>query len=193
VPDQSGYSPKSFLKSRRPGRFSDSGFEEENTIDRPFLEYHLDTLTNRSQEKDFETFCREIVKREICPNILPQTGPTGGGDSKVDSETYPVAPGLTLSWLTGNPEAASSERWAFAFSTAEQWRRKIRDDIEKIANVDRGYSKAFFISSQFIRDKVRGELEDELRSQHGLDVRILDRTWLLDRVFTSDHIRYCNR
>jgi len=187
VPDQSGYSPKSFLKSRRPGRFSDSGFEEENTIDRPFLEYHLDTLTNRSQEKDFETFCREIVKREICPNILPQTGPTGGGDSKVDSETYPVAPGLTLSWLTGNPEAASSERWAFAFSTAEQWRRKIRDDIEKIANVDRGYSKAFFISSQFIRDKVRGELEDELRSQHGLDVRILDRTWLLDRVFTSDH------
>lgn len=185
--DQESYSPKEFLKSRRPGRFSDSAFQEDQSLDRSLLEYHLETLTNRSQEKDFETFCREIIKREICPNIIPQTGPTGGGDSKVDSETYPVATSLTLSWLVGNPEDASSERWAFAFSTAEQWRRKVRKDIEKIAEVDRGYTKAFFVSSQFIRDKVRGELEDELRTRHGFDVRILDRSWLLDRVFTSNH------
>lgn len=85
------FSPKEFLRARRPERFSDSVVSEKPSLDRSILEYHLDTLTNRSQEVDFATFARHSAEREICPNLLPQTGPTGGGDSKVDSETYPVA------------------------------------------------------------------------------------------------------
>lgn len=34
----------------------------------------------------------------ICPNLLPQTDPTGGGDSKVDSETYPVSSEISDKW-----------------------------------------------------------------------------------------------
>lgn len=181
------YSPKEFLRARRPERFSDSIIEEMNNLDRSILEYHLDTLTNRNQERDFELFCRRIAEREICPNLSPQTGPTGGGDSKVDSETYPVADGLSLGWYTGIGREAASERWAFAFSAKEEWRGKVRSDISKIAATNRGYSKAFFISNQYIRDKVRGEREDELSTKHGLDVRILDRTWILDKVFSNGH------
>jgi hypothetical protein len=41
------------------------------------------------------------------------------------------------------------------------------------------------VSNQFIPDKARAEVEDELRAEHGVDVRILDRTWILDRVFSK--------
>ena len=181
------YSPRAFLQSRRPERFSDSVFAEERTLDRQLLEYHLDTLTSRGQETDFERFAKGLAQREICPNLLPQTGPTGGGDSKVDSETYPVSDDLALSWVTGYEEGAASGRWAFAFSAKKDWRPKVRSDVAKIASTGRGYSKAFFVTNQFVPDRKRAEVEDKLSEAHGLDVRILDRTWILDRVFGGGH------
>lgn len=186
MPDEQEVSPKEFLRARRPERFSDSVVVEESGLTRPLLEHHLDSLTSRSQQFDFENFCREIVKREICPNLLPQTGPTGGGDSKVDSETYPVAEELTFTWRIGEPEAAS-ERWAFAFSAAEDWQQKMEDDIEKIEYTERGYSRAYFITNQFVKDRKRAQIEDELSDKHGLDVRILDLNWLCDKVFDGGH------
>ena len=151
------------------------------------LEYHLDTLTNRSQEVQFEHFARHIAEREICPNLLPQTGPTGGGDSKVDSETYPVADQIALGWYIGIGREAASERWAFAFSAKKKWQEKVRSDVAKIVSTARGYQKILFVSNQFIRDKARAKVEDDLRAKHGLDVRILDRTWILDKVFGNGH------
>jgi hypothetical protein len=180
-------SPREFLKARRPERFSDSFIEETQGLDRSLLEYHLSTLTNRSQEIEFQTFARHLLQREVCPNLLPQTGPTGGGDSKVDAETYPVSDDLSLVWYVGKGREAASERWAFAFSAKETWRSKAQSDVAKIAATGRGYSKAFFVTNQFVRDKERAEVEDALRKKHGLDVRIFDRTWILDRVFEGRH------
>jgi len=180
-------SSKEFLRARRPENFSDTVVLEQPILDRSLLEYHLDTLTSRSQEVEFERFARRLAEQEICPNLLPQTGPTGGGDSKVDSETYPVADDLALGWYVGIGREAASERWGFAFSTMKRWRSKLRSDVAKMAATSRGYRKGFFVSNQFIRDKVRGELEDELTKRHGLDVRILDRTWILDKVFGNGH------
>lgn len=179
------FSPRETLKTRRPERFSDSVIEDIPVLDRSILEYHLDSLTSRSQETDFEHFARHLAQRELCPNLLPQTGPTGGGDSKVDAETYPVADALSLVWHVGVGREASEERWAFAFSAKKVWLSKVRSDIKKIASTNRGYSKAFFITNQYVRDKKRAEVEDELGKEHGLDVRILDRTWILDKVFSN--------
>jgi len=176
-------SPREFLRGRRPEKFSDSIQEETPILDRSILEYHLDTLTNRNQATDFEQFARMLAEHEICPNLLPQTGPTGGGDSKVDSETYPVADGLAAAWFTGIGREAASERWAFAFSAKRDWRSKVRSDVAKIATTDRDYRKAFFITNQYVPDRQRAEVEDSLSKAHGIDVRILDRSWILDRVF----------
>jgi hypothetical protein len=56
-------------------------------------------LSIRVQELlEFEHFCRRLAEKELCPNLLPHTGPTGGGDSKVDAETYPVAEQVSLRW-----------------------------------------------------------------------------------------------
>ncbi len=175
------------MRVRRPERFSDSVVRPGNAIDRSVLEYHLATLTSRNQEADFEEFARHLAEQELCPNLLPHTGPTGGGDSQVDAETYPVADGLSLKWYVGVGREAAAERWAFAFSAKKEWRAKVREDIAKIAGTERGYVKAFFISSQYIRDKSRSQTEDELSQQYGLDVRILDRSWILDKVFGNGH------
>ncbi|MDD5677069.1 MAG: hypothetical protein PHW60_03635 [Kiritimatiellae bacterium] len=177
------FSPREFLRARRPERFSDSVVEERPLLDRAILEYHIETLTSRSQETDFENFARRLAERNICPNLIPHTGPTGGGDSKVDTETFPVSDRLSYAWYTGIGREAAEERWAFAFSAKKDWRGKVRADIAKIAATQRGYRRAFFISSQYIADRVRAEIEDELRTTHKLDVRILDRSWILDRVF----------
>jgi hypothetical protein len=70
------FSPKEFLKNRRPERFSDSISQVVTELDRSLLEYHLDSLTSRGQETNFERFAKRLAEYEICPNLLPQTGPT---------------------------------------------------------------------------------------------------------------------
>src|SRR5271170_3072549 len=113
-PEKARQSPKQYMRARRPERFSDSVTKDEPILDRSRLEYHLNTMTSRSQEVAFATFARHLAEHEICPNLLPQTGPTGGGDSKVDAETYPVVEALALGWYVGTD--AASQRWGFAFS-----------------------------------------------------------------------------
>lgn len=176
-------SPKEFLKARRPERFSDSFVEAGPRLDRTVVEYHLESLTSRSQEIEFQNFARRLIQREVCPNLLPQSGPTGGGDSKVDSETYPVSDDHSLVWYVGTGREAANERWAFAFSAKQRWRPKVQSDIKKIADTRRDYKKAFFVTNQYVSDKKRSEVEDSLSKTHGFDVRIFDRTWILDRVF----------
>lgn len=181
------FSPKEFLKSRRPERFSDSIPVDIPSLDRSMLEYHLETLTSRSQEIQFATFARHLAEREICPNLLPQTGPTGGGDSKVDSETYPVAENIALGWYNGIGREAAEERWGFAFSAKKDWRSKVSDDVKKASGTGRGYKRVFFVTNQYVPDKKRAEVEDELTRKHAVGVRILDRTWILDKVFANEH------
>jgi len=182
-------SPHDFLKLRRPHKFSDSFVIKNAKLSREFLDFYLNSLTSRSQEKLFEHFCQRMAELEICPNLITQTGPTGGGDSKVDSETYPVSDDTAMSWYSGIGREASSERWAFAISAKHDWRAKIKSDVIKIISTNRGYKKIFFMSNQFISDKKRANLEDEFSELYKVDVRILDRNWLLDKIFLNHRER----
>ena len=142
---------KEIYKKLLPNQFSDSRTVKKGKLDKDFLDYYLSTISSRSQEKDFEYFCKALLEVEICPNLLPQTGPTGGGDSKVDTETYPVAEQISETWLYGSGNKADTERWAFAISAKADWQAKLKSDVEKIAktNIDgRNYTKIFFVSNQ---------------------------------------------
>lgn len=182
------FSPSDFMRARRPELYSDSILIEERQPDRAQLEFYLNTLTQRKEEIRFEHFCRRLAEKELCPNLLPQTGPTGGGDSKVDSETYPVSETIAERWYIGDPKRASGERWAFAFSAKAKWRPKIRDDVRKVVETARDYSLVYFVTNQAVPDRDRASVEDELRNLWNLDVRILDRTWIIDRVI--EHKRW---
>jgi hypothetical protein len=174
--------PSEFMKGRRPYLFSDTQVEDQPTIAREVFDHHLDTLTSRKQEIEFEYFARRLAERTICPNLRPQTGPTGGGDSKVDSETYPVSEEVSQRWYLGEP-AAGRERWAFAFSAKNRWKQKVRDDVANIVSTGRNYARIYFITNQYARDKDRAELEDKLTRDTGIPVTILDRTWIIEQVF----------
>jgi hypothetical protein len=100
------FSPSKFMRGRRPELFSDSQILSELRLTRDVFGYQLETLTHRKQEIEFEHFCRRLAEKEICPNLIPQTGPTGGGDSKVDTETYPVADDIALRWYQGQSRKA---------------------------------------------------------------------------------------
>ena len=188
-PESASFRPSDFMRARRPYLFSDTQLVEESLLDRSFLEYFLEKLTSRSQEKDFEHFCRKLAEKELCPNLLPQTGPTGGGDSKVDTETYPVSDAVSLRWYEGIGREPAVERWAFAISAKKDWRPKVQSDVKGIAETNRSYTLIYFISSQFIKDKDRASVEDKLQKQYKVDLRILDRTWILDKVFQNKRER----
>jgi len=183
------FRPSDFMRARHPELFSDSRIVAEDRISPEIFEYHLETLTNRKQETEFEHFCRRLAEKEICPNLLPQTGPTGGGDSKADAETYPVADDLAIRWYEGVGREASRERWAFAFSTKKAWPSKVRSDVQEIAATNRGYQLIYFITNQFARDKKRAEIEDQLGKKFNIRVVILDRMWIKKCIFEHDRIR----
>jgi hypothetical protein len=188
-PNAQGFRPSDYMRARRPALFSDSKIYRQPQLSPPVFEHLLKTITSRKQEVDFEYFCRRLAQKEICPRLLPQTGPTGGGDSKVDSETYPVSDEISMRWYEGLAEnGRAQERWAFAFSAKEKWRSKVLDDVRKIAGTRRGYKLIYFITNQAVRDKVRAEVEDSLRKKYRIRVQILDRTWIMKSVFENDRM-----
>jgi hypothetical protein len=181
-------SPRELMRTRHPDLFSDSVVEERPILARPVFEYHLETLTARKEEYQFEHFCRLIAEKEICPNLRVQTGPTGGGDSKVDSETYPVAKEISNRWWLGEP-SGGSERWAFAFSAKKTWKPKLEADVNNILSTQRDYKRIYFFTNQFVSDKSRASAEDALTKKAGIPVHIVDRSWLVDRVYSHGHLQ----
>lgn len=181
-------SPRELMRARHPDLFSDSIAEERPILARPVFEYHLETLTSRKEEYQFEHFCRLIAEKEICPNLRVQTGPTGGGDSKVDSETYPVAKEISDHWWLGEP-SGGAERWAFAFSAKKAWKPKLDADINSILSTQRDYKRIYFFTNQFVSDKLRASAEDALTKKTSIPVHIIDRSWLVDRVYSHGHLQ----
>jgi hypothetical protein len=183
---QSGrVSPSEFMRQLRPELYSDTSDRTSYQLDAVALEYCLETITARNETHDFEIFCRKLCERTICPNLRPATGPEGGGDSKADTETVPVADELATLTYVGEANAGR-ERWAFAFSAKKRWTEKARSDVVGIVETQRGYQKIFCVTARFARAKDRARLEDELSNMHGVTVTILDRSWIVEQVVSGD-------
>ncbi|MDX1189335.1 hypothetical protein GOL88_31020 [Sinorhizobium medicae] len=174
------------MRIRRPERYSDSERVDAYRLSESELRNHLDTLTDRNQHKDFENFCRKLCERELAPNLRPQTGPEGGGDGKVDTETYPVGREIAERWYSAQGESAD-EYWAFAFSSKKSWLSKVRSDVAGIIGEKRGYQRIICVTSRPARQITRLAVEQQLSKKSGLKVDILDREWIIDRVFSHGH------
>lgn len=179
------FSSKEFLKRRRPEKFSDSTIRETGSLDRVVLEHFLSTLNTRNQELQFEEFAKRICEKIICPNLLEQTGPVAGGDGKTDTQTFPVSEQNKLLWFEGVNETSNKERWAFAVSTRKDWKKKCHEDVLKIKETARGYKKIFCVTNQSAKSNIRSEVEDTLKAQTGIDIRILDINWILDQIYKN--------
>ena len=179
------FSPSGFMRRRRPERFSDSESAITHVVDRAQLEYALDSITARNETHELEIFCRKLCERTICPNLRPATGPEGGGDSKADSETVPVAESMAMLSYVGEPRQ-SEERWAFAFSAKKTWSDKVRGDVAGLIATKRPYQRIYCVTSRFARDRDRARIEDELSVRYDVKVTILDRSWIINEVIDKD-------
>ena len=174
--------PSRYMRARRPYLYSNSEKTTEVALTREVLSHHLDTLTHQKAEYIFEGFAVRLAEKFIAPNLRPQTGPTGGGDGKTDSETYSVSPEIAERWYAADILAAS-ERWAFAFSAKQDWRSKVRSDVKEIVGTGRGYQRIYFISNQYVPARQSAQVQDALTTEYRVPVTIMDRTWILDCVF----------
>ena len=178
-------SPSQFMRNLKPEYYSDTEDRVAYLLDATTLEYHLDSITQHNQTHGFEIFCRKLCERTICPNLRAHTGPDGGGDSKADTETYPVAEEIAALFYVGE-ERSAHERWAFAFSAKETWSTKVRNDVKGIVATGRDYKRVIFVTSRFARDKDRARIEDELSKQYGIPVTIHDRSWIVKEIIEND-------
>lgn len=178
-------SPTEFMRKLRPELYSDSTGRVGHQLKAETLSHHLETITERNETHAFELFCRKLCERTLCPNLKPATGPEGGGDSKADTETIPVADEISKLTYVGLANSGS-ERWAFAFSAKKTWSTKVRSDVEGIIKTDRGYTKIFFVTSRGARARDRARIEDELSRECGVRVTILDRSWILKEVIENN-------
>ncbi|MEP4546980.1 MAG: hypothetical protein ABJ000_12435 [Saccharospirillum sp.] len=177
--------PSQFMRALRPEYYSDTEDRIAYLLDPPTLEYHLESITSRNQTHDFEIFCRKLCERTICPNLRAHTGPDGGGDSKADTETYPVTEEIAALFYIGE-EKSAQERWAFAFSAEKKWSSKVRSDVKGIVETERDYKRIIFVTSRFARDKDRARIEDELSEQYSIPVTIHDRSWIIKEIIEND-------
>ena len=178
-------SPSEFMRQLRPEYYSDTVERSAYVLDRAMLDHHLETITARNQTHEFEIFCRKLCERTICPNLRPQTGPEGGGDSKADTETLPVADEIASLVYVGTPNSGK-DKWAFAFSAMKDWRKKAKSDVKGIVEAGRGYNRVFFVTSQYAKGNTRADLEQELKREYGVEVTILDRAWILEEVIDKE-------
>lgn len=178
--------PKDLLKKLHPNQFSDSKNVEKVDCPRDLLDFIISTLSEKNMHFDFEDLVRKLMEREVCPNLIEETGPASGGDGKVDTENYPVSKELQKFWYYGLNE--NNEKWAVAVSLKKDWKSKCNDDIEKIIKTDRNYKKIFFVTSQAIPNKKREEYQDEKIKETGIDIVIFDKTWILDKLLKDSNL-----
>ena len=178
--------PKDILKKLHPNQFSDSKIVEKVDCPRELLDFKISCLSEENMQFDFEGLVRKLMEREVCPNLIEETGPASGGDGKVDTENYPVSKDLQKFWYYGFNE--KNEKWAVAISLKKDWKSKCNADITKIINTDRNYKKIFFVSNQAIPNKKRVEYQDKMIMETGIDIVICDKTWLLDKLLKNSNV-----
>lgn len=139
--------PSEFYSELRPEVFSDSEIISESNLQKEVLAYELSIISTNQKQDEFETLCRRLAEKFIAPNVIPQVGPTGGGDGKTDSETYPVSEDISDRWFTPENGWDKNENWAFAISAKEAWKGKAKSDVKKIVETKRGYTRVYFMSN----------------------------------------------
>ena len=138
--------PSEFYRMRRPEYFSDSKVVCDVVLTREMLAYELDKISTNQKQDLFESFCRRIAEKVIAPNLIPQTGPTGGGDGKTDAETYPISEDISERWFIPENGWNKDEKWAFAFSAKRDWKPKVESDIKSILSKVFGSAKTHSIA-----------------------------------------------
>jgi len=189
IKDFDSKTPNDIYKNLRPEYFSDSETIYKVKLPKETLAYEIESISINQKQDQFETLARKLAEKYVVPNLIPQVGPTGGGDGKTDSETYPVSESISNKWYTPESGWEKGENWAFAISSKEDWRGKLRSDIKSILSTNRGYTKIYFISNRKISSKKKKDAQDKFIKEFQIDIIILDGEWVIEKIINNDLIQ----
>lgn len=175
--------PYQYYRDQHPEQFSDS--MRECRLTRELFEFQLSKLSSDMKQDEFENFTRQLVCRLITPNLIPQTGPVGGGDGKTDIETHAVSNDIAVHWYVPGGGCRGSEKWAFAVSCKSNWKEKVKHDVKNIVETGRGFTKILFFTNQLVRSKEKADLYLYFRTLYNVDVEIFDQKWYVQSVFDN--------
>jgi len=155
------------------------------------IKYFIETLNRENGGATFEKIASGLAEKEICSNILPSTGPYGGGDKGTDARTYETY--LTESadifrLYQSTNKSPTKLKIYFAFSIEKGWKSKFKNDAKKIiVTYDLKPEKICFITNQFIKSAKREEFLKELIALYpGLKFEIFDGEWVTKKL-AGDH------
>ena len=172
--------PYEFYRTIRPEYFSDS--HKKRKMSKEMFGYEFSKLSTDMKQDEFERFACRVIGRIVTPNIIPPTGPNGGGDGKVDFETYVVDGHVSSKWFVAEG-CKDNERWAFAVSCVAQWESKIKHDIESAISTNKHYDRFHFCTNQTVSSKKRLEIQQKFKEKYGVETIIFDFNWFVDAVF----------
>jgi hypothetical protein len=152
------------------------------------IRFFLDELSARNEHHGFERLCSEVVRRRICSNVVPATGPvSSGGDQGRDLETFKTyleASPLRDSAFLG---MASEGVLVFACSTEKEPQKgKIRSDVDKIMGRGEAPERIYFFSADNVPVGKRHDVQDEVWEEHGVRLEIFDAHWLAEQLAERD-------
>ncbi len=160
------------------------------------IEYFIETLNRDNGGSVFEKIASSLVESEICSNIIPATGPFGGGDHGIDLETHNsflVESSKQFRLYTSQPASHVKEKIIFAFSIDKNWKSKLNKDTAKIIEKYKlKPDSVFFITNQFIKNKLRESFKEELRKKYpNIEFEILDGRWISNLLTTKHYSLAC--
>lgn len=175
--------PYEYYKKLHPDKFSDS--KVNYIMTKEIFEFQLDQLSTKMKQDEFEEFTRQLVCRLITPNIIPQTGPTGGGDGKTDLETHTVSEDIAVHWYVPDGGCHREDKWAMAISCKTDWSSKIDSDVKKIIETGRGFTKILFFTNQVVSSKQKASKQEKYIKEYNIPTEIYDRNWFVQSVYDN--------
>ena len=139
-----------------------------------YIRFQLGELRAQNKHHEFEHLARQFARLRICENILPATGPVGGGDKGRDFETY-------RTYLASTPIATSTflglakdKKLAFACSLQQDIARKIKSDISVICASGQVVNGIYYFCEADLPIGKRQTLQEWCKKTFQADLEVFD-------------------
>jgi hypothetical protein len=158
-------------KTSHDGQIPSTAPQTPETVAK-IIGYALSELSSDNAHHDFEHLCRHIVRRRICSNILPATGPvSGGGDGGADFESLPI---LMDSAASRYWQMTSAGKVLFACSLAQNLKTKVSADVAAAARLQEPVDHLYFFYNRPVKTADRNKLKAAALGTHGIKLEIID-------------------
>ena len=137
----------------------------------------------------FEQICKEVARLRLASNLIPATGPVGGGgDAGRDFETFKSYLPKELGEHSAFVLRMSDKALAFACTLEKKERvpTKFAKDVETIVKSGDKFDHVYAMCTAAVDVGRRNRLRRKVKKEHGIDLTLLDGEWLAEQLADPD-------